>query len=199
MRRPTDTSDHLRALAAAANSTDDLAGSLDQLLVLAQRAVPTCIAVTLLLDSDSIPMSVTAINLTATRPLVRSSLAIRMPSRDTTTSVAPSPRLVLYATEPGVFELVARDLMALLDTHRQRAEVDAHLALPDADAQGQELGARLDDRRAVDLALGILLDRGLFALEGRAELDRLGLAHGTNHVEAARRIVSQAYNQPFSD
>jgi len=188
----------LRALAAAANSTEDLAGSLEQLLALAQQAVPSCVAVTLLLDSESIPMTITA-STSSSGPPVCSSLAIRIPSQDTAGRDAASPRLILYASEPGVFDPVARDLVALLDMHVRHAEIDAHLSIPDAEGDASELGARLDDRRAVDLALGILLDRGLLPLDGRAELQRLGQEHGTNHIDAARRLVSRARSEPFNE
>lgn len=199
MQRPSSTAQHLQALAAAAHGSADLAGSLNQLLALARRAVPSCAAVSLILDADSIPITVTASTGEGTPLPIRSSLAMRIPRRDTTAHDAPSPRLVLYSTDPGVFDGIARDLTTLLDMHLGQAELDAHLTLPDADAQGEELGARLEDRRSVDMALGILLDRGLLPFEGRAELQRLARQHGITRVEAAQRVVSQARNHPFTD
>jgi len=194
VRRPASTSVHLRALAEIANSTDDLSASLVQLLALAQAAVPSCFAVTLSITAEGIPMTVTSSD--RDEPRARSSLALRMPRHAGTASGASCPRLVLYAADPGVFDVVARDLIALLDTHMRHAEIDAHLNVPDGAAEADDLADHLDGRSAVDRAIGVLLDRGVLPDEARAQLERRAASAGTSHVTAARNLLGEAAGEP---
>ncbi len=68
---------------------------------------------------------------------------------------------MLYASGRRAFHTVAVDLLTLLDLNPGRAVLDRHLALPDLADAADTLAAQLDDRSAVERAVGVLLARGL--------------------------------------
>lgn len=178
---------HLSALADALGRPNDLSTGLGLLLTLAVAAIPECIGVSLLISGSTPDITVSAFAPAQPRGPIRASLAVSLPRPPG--SSRPRALLILYAVRPAVFSLVAPELLALLGLGARHITVDGHLAAPDPAAQRAALTQRLQERGAVDRALGVLLDRGMVREEGLAELRRLADVGGIGIVSAARALL----------
>jgi len=172
----------------------DLAALVRRLLRLTTISVPSCSGLRLTLTRDNLPVTVTALTLDAASSRSRGSWLSACPTTPHRQHQPPPGRpppcgaeLVLYASGRSAFPTVAVDL---LDLDPRRAVLDRHLALPDlADAAAATLAAQLDDRSAVERAVGVLLARGLPVDQGRQELTRRAAAHGHDLPAAARQLL----------
>lgn len=190
----------LHELGATGTSGRDLAVALNDLLVLAIQAVPTCLGITLTVSRHGFPVTITARGAPQHDQPVRSSLAVRLPSpssphdHDATGGRA----LTLYAAAPNAFPSLAADLLALLDLDPRRAMVDGHLELPPDDFTGDALRLQLDALSHTDLALGALLDKGFLPEDGRHELERLA-THNHTTIDQAAMLILAALRRPPPD
>jgi hypothetical protein len=120
-------------------------------------------------------------------PAVLSSLAVELPApRDRPAGAAR--RLVVYSSAPGAFDVVAPEVLVLLDMGRRRVTVDGHLVLPSLEVERLDLAHHVADASAVARAHGVLLDRGMVLEEGRTELT-LRAAAGEITLSAAARVL----------
>lgn len=184
----------LHELAGAAGSSRDLVTSLNDLLVHATQAVPSCLGASIALSRHSLPVILT-VRATADpdrlQPVL-SSLAIRLPrfNAPAVDDDGGSRSLTLYASAAHAFTSLTSDLLALLDLDPRQAIFDGHLELPEQDTTGDALRGQLADLSHTDLALGVLLDRGVLPAAGRRELERLASENRTTIGAAARRILA---------
>jgi hypothetical protein len=183
----------LRRLAARGNDRD-LAAGLDDLLAHVTRAVPSCLGISLTMRRNGSPITLAALSGDRHGQPVRSSLALHLPT-GSPAEVTAGRGLTLYATAPDAFAAIAKDLQTLLDLDPHHAMVDGHLDLPPDDETGSLVGGQLDDLSAIDVALGVLLDRGMVAADGRLELERLAVSSGSS-VATAARLVLEAVRRP---
>jgi hypothetical protein len=184
----------LHELTASAGTNSDLVGGLDALLVHATKAVPSCLGVSLTLSRRGSPITLAALTEGREGERVHSSLAIRLPT-PAGDEVTGERALILYAATTEAFGALALDLLALLDLDPGKAILDGHLDLPAGDGLAPGLRGQLDDVRTIDLALGVLLDRGVLTTAGWAELERL-VAHSGTSVVAAALLVLDAVRRP---
>lgn len=189
MHRAEKPNDRLRAFARAVDSQHDLPAELEHLLELAVRAVPACVAVTVLLPGAAAALALTALLPGAGDASVRASLAIELP-RSASQAAPARPTLVLYARVARAFDGIVPSLLALLDLSHRDLTVDAHLELPDTIAQSDAWTRQLEDEEAVSRAIGVLLDRGMLPADGHRELRRLAARDAVSTVAAARALVA---------
>ena len=175
-------------------SDGELIAGLTRLSREVVAVVPSCLAVSIRFSRLGIDVGITAPTSGAS-PVpdpaeVRASLALPLP-----TSGFGSV-LVLQASEPGAFALLADDLTALLGSGREPPELDAHLG-PLAASPGSSLADSLADLRLLDRALGVLIDQGWPPEAGEAELHRRAIATGVTVAGVAERLL--APRPPVSD
>jgi hypothetical protein len=118
------------------------------------RAVPSLLAVSLMLVRLGHDVVVTAHAAGAESTAVTASLAVPLSAGE------PADRLVLQAAEPGAFLLLAHDLAGLVGPGRVPLEIDRHLAASPA-ASATSFALVLADLEIVNQAIGVLLDRAV--------------------------------------
>jgi hypothetical protein len=108
--------------------------------------------------------------------------------------------LVLQASAPGAFALLADDIATLLGSARELPELDAHLS-PVAESPGSALAGSLADVRLLDRALGVLIDQGWPPETGEEELHRRAAAAGVPVAAVAERLLAPRAppSDPFPD
>ena len=198
MRLPADLAAQFRRLAAHSQPPHDIGRTLEELLVLAVVAVPSCLAISLTLHDHGQRIMVAAHTEANTRLPVASSLAIELPDPEGLTS-DPAGRVVLtlYASAQGALRQTASELLTLLDLDPRRANLDTALQLPTGHGAASDLAATLDGESAINQALGVLLDRhGLLAAQGREELTRLAAAENVDVPSAARCLLRDLLGDP---
>ncbi len=200
MGLPAELTGGLRRLTAG-GSIGDLASALDQLLALAMEAVPSCLAVTLVLRDEEQPVSLTALVEGPAQP-VRSSVALAMPrylGSDEAAEQTHPALLVIYASKGDGLRKTGREITALLDLDPRLVTWDEHLRLPLPSDVAAGLAESLDDFSAVQRALGVLLDRGWLPDEGRVELTRLAALSGASTGDAARALLADVPDTEETD
>src|SRR4051794_23458093 len=149
--------------------------------------VPSCVTVSIALSHLGIDVVITVPTSGADampRPAaVLASLALPLPS------AGVGCVLVLQASAPGAFVLLAEDLAALLTGGHQPPELDAHLA-PLAASTGSALAASLAELSLLDRALGVLLDQGWAPEAGERELHRRASAAGVTVTAVAEQLLT---------
>ena len=197
MGLPPDAEAVLHQLADSGGSGRDLAVALNDLLLLATQAVPSCLGVTLTISRHNLPVTITVRTAPQHEPPVLSSLAVQLPAPATEGhhGAADARALTLYAAAANAFAGVAANLLALLDLDPRRALLDGHLELPPVDATASALKRQLDDVSDTDLALGALLDKGMLLDAGRRELERLASLNRTT-TDGAARLILAALRRP---
>jgi hypothetical protein len=164
-----------------------LTAHLDRLSREVMAVVPSCVAV-------SIGVSRLGIDLEITMPIagaelmprateVHSSLALSLPA------AGVGCVLVLQASAPGAFVLLAEELAVLLGSGHQPPELDAHLA-PVAASTGSALAEALADLSLLERALGVLIDQGWPPEAGERELYRRASAAGLTVTGVAERMLA---------
>lgn len=197
MTLPPDLSAQLLELELGEQVPGALGEMLEQLLVLAVEAVPSCVGVSLAMHRHGQPFCVTVATPGASTRPVLSSLALHLPDRSLPHRPSTAPVLTLYSSRGGELRRTATDLLALLDLDPRRKILDEDLALPPAARVTARLGLALHDGSAVDRALGVLLDReGLLPSQGRHELERLAVSTGVSVPDAARHVLHSLQGRP---
>jgi hypothetical protein len=92
--------------------------------------------------------------------------------------------LVLQASAPGAFVLLADDLAALLGSGHPPPELDLHLG-----PLSSSTGGALADLRLLDRALGVLIGQGWAPQAAEEELRRRAAAAGLTVAEVAERLL----------
>ncbi|MCU1617049.1 MAG: hypothetical protein JWO98_4589 [Frankiales bacterium] len=149
--------------------------------------VPSCVAVSIAVSRLGIDVVITAPT-AAPEPMPRvlqvySSLALSLPA------AGSGCLLVLQASAPGAFVLLAEQLAVLLGSGHQPPELDAHLA-PVATSTGSALAEALADLSLLDRALGLLIDHGWPPEAGERELHRRASASGLTVTGVAERMLT---------
>ncbi len=173
--------EQLRILCGDPDRGDRLTAGLGQLGRDLAVAVPSCLAVSIVLvrlgDEIVISMVASATNSAA----VLASLAVPLSAGE------PGDLLVLRAGEAGAFLLLADDLDGLLGPGHRPIDVDRHLRMPPV-GTSESLAVALADLRAVNQGIGVLLDRGFPPDAAHRELQRR--AHDANTtVGVASRVL----------
>jgi hypothetical protein len=155
----------LQILSGDPDRGDRLVAGLSRLGRDVAVAVPSCLAVSLVLVrcGGDIPISILACP--ADSATVLASLAVPL------SAAGPGDRLILRAGEVGAFLLLSDDLGGRLGADRLQVEVDQHLSWPPTPT-GEALAASLADLGAVNQGIGVLMDRGLPPEVARRELHR---------------------------
>jgi hypothetical protein len=149
--------------------------------------VPSCVAVSIALGRLGIDVVIT-VPTSGADPMPRTaqvlaSLALPLPVGGV------GCVLVLQASAPGAFVLLAEDLDTLLAGGQQPPELDAHLA-PLAASTGCALAASLAEMSLLDRALGVLIDQGWPPEAGQRELHRRASAAGLTVTALADRLLA---------
>jgi hypothetical protein len=114
---------------------------------------------------------------------VHSSLALSLPA------AGLGCVLVLQASAPGAFVLLAEDLAALLGNGQQSPELDAHLA-PLTAWTGSALAESLAELSLLDRARGVLIGQGWPPDAAEAELHRRAGIAGVTVAAVAERLLA---------
>jgi hypothetical protein len=153
----------------------------------AVAVVPSCVAVSIRLSRLGIDVLVTAPTSGASRvpdsAEVLASLALPLPA------AGSGCVLVLQASAPGAFVLLADDLGTLLGSGHPPPALDADLA-PLAASTGSDLADSLADLSRRDRALGVLIDQGWPPEAGERELHRRASAAGLTVAAVAERLLA---------
>jgi hypothetical protein len=172
---------------AAAPADGALSAQLHRLSREVVAVVPSCVAV-------SIAVSRLGINVEITLPIagahlmprateVLSSLALSLPA------AGSGCVLVLQASAPGAFVLLAEDLAALPGCGQQPPELDAHLA-PLTSSTGPALAGSLAELSLLDRAIGVLIGQGWPPEAAEAELHRRAAVAGLTVAAVAERLLA---------
>lgn len=149
-------------------------------------AIPSCVAVSIAVTRLGIDVVLT-LPLAEADPMPRatealSSLALSLPA------AGVGCVLVLQASAPGAFVLLADDL-ALLGSGRQPPELDAHRA-PLTASTGPSLAGSLAELSLLDRALGVLIGQGWSPEAAEAELHRRSTVAGLRVAAVAERLLA---------
>ncbi|MEP6463804.1 MAG: hypothetical protein ABJC62_10405 [Frankiaceae bacterium] len=142
-----------------------LALAMSRLGTAVAGAVPSCLAVSIVLDRAAGAITVGTLVGGTGSDVVRASLAVPLSAAE------DGDVLILRAGEPGAFLLLVDDLAGLLGPGYPPIEVDRHLSWPSA-APGESLPASLVDLSAVNQSVGVLLDQGFPLEAAHRELQR---------------------------
>lgn len=179
MRITVTVAEQLRLLHEdSAEDDGDLVEGLGRLARDVALAVPSSLAVTILLAGPDREVSVSA---QAEPAPVRASLAVRLSAGE------PSDLVILRAATAGAFLLLADDLTGPLGSDHPPAVLDGHLSWP---ALGSE---SLADLRSINQAVGVLVDRGLPPAEARGELQRRATAAGASVAAVSRDLLGSLW------
>lgn len=189
VRRPDVlAADLQRALSAG---DDDVTASLRTVLATARASCPSCVAVSLGLDHDGRPTTVTA---TADPGCTHAaSMAIRCATPDGVQT--GSPVLLVFGTDGPALARLAADV-AQLGTHRGRVTLGAPARIPPPSSADPVGTGQVADRTTVDRALGALLEQGWAPDEGRQELQRRADSSGAPLVRAAAVVLATLPGTP---
>lgn len=157
-------------------------GALRQLVVDVSGAVPSCVAVSVLLTSFGGTLTVSTLAAGAASTPVLASLRLPLPGPN------PAGVLVLQASEPGAFLLLADDLTSQLGGSAGPVVLDDQLAAPPQSTDAT--GVTLTDLSAVNQALGVLLERGLEPERARQELTRRATTAAISLPAVARGLLA---------
>jgi len=141
-------------------------------------AVPSSLAVTILLDRQGSEVCISALTEPAA---VLASLAVRLPGG------VHDHLLILRAGAPGAYLLLAEDLRALLGPDHPSAVLDGHLSWPPL--SGGSLATALADLRSINQAIGVLTDRGFPPSDARRELQRRATAGNRTVAAVSRQLL----------
>jgi hypothetical protein len=149
--------------------------------------VPSCVAVSIAASRLRIDVVITlpiaGVDLRPQVTEVRSSLALSLPA------AGVGCVLVLQASAPGAFVLLAEDLAALLGRGQQPPELDAHLA-PLTASTDPALAGSLAELSLLDRALGVLIHQGWPPEAAEAELHRRAAIAGLTLAALAERLLA---------
>jgi hypothetical protein len=180
VRIPVTVADQLRLLHPGSASGGDLAEGLTRLSRAVALAVPSTVAVTIVLARPDREISLSALAAPAT---VLASLAVPLQ--------AGAGLLVLRASTAGAYSALADDLGRRPGPDDRPAERDVHLSWPVL--SGESLVAALADLASIDQAIGILIDEGFPIEDARPELGRrAGVANATVATVSRALVASQA-------
>lgn len=185
MRIPATVAEQLRLLHEDSPQGGDLAQRLTRLGRDVALAVPSSLAVTILLARMGSEVSVSAL---AEPGTVLASLAVPL------LAGASTGQLILRASTAGAYLLLADDLNGRLGPDRRPAEIDTHLSWPTF--AGQSLAAALAELGQIDQAIGVLIDQGYPPAEARHELRRRASATGATVASVSRDLVASPRPRP---
>lgn len=157
--------------------------ALRQLVVDVSGAVPSCVAVSVRLTPFGGVLTVSTLAAGAASTPVLASLRVPLPGAE------PAGDLVLQASEPGAFLLLADDLARQLGAGTGPVVLDDQLLAP-PEPPGGAGEVTLADLSAVNQALGVLLERGLAPEGARREMTRCATTAAISLPEVARALLA---------
>ena len=165
----------------------ELTEGLDRLSREVVAVVPSCVAVSIALSRLGIDVVIT-VPTSGADPVpgtveVLASLALPLPA------AGLGSVLVLHASAPGAFVLLAKDLARLPGSGNRPPELDAHLVSLAAPT-GSALAESLADLSLLDRAVGVLIDQGWPPEAGERELHRRASAAGLTVAAVAERLLA---------
>jgi hypothetical protein len=166
---------------------DELTEALGRLGREVVAVVPSCVAVSIAASRLGIDVVITAPT-SGVDPMSRTAevlASLTLPL----TEAGVSRVLVLQASTPGAFVLLAQDLATLLASGHQLPELDARLA-PLAASSGSALAESLADLSLLDRALGVLIDQGWPPEAGEREMHRRASVAGLTVAAVAERLLA---------
>ncbi|MDD4868768.1 MAG: hypothetical protein PHQ28_17175 [Mycobacterium sp.] len=166
----------LGILTAALNEPGtDVLHSLHQLGVDAQAAVPSYLGLSVTVDGNDPPFTLTTLEDSAADD-VGASVRLTLPG------VA---EVIFYAGAPGAFVDLAADLAWLTGRPPGDFVLDQHLSVP----AGPNPRTSLQAASVIHQAIGALIGHGCTLEQAHAELDTQADAAGTDRYTAAQRIL----------
>ncbi len=162
--------------------------SLDAVLLLARASCPSCVAVSLTVDHEDQPVTITATRSTGHRHAP--SMTVRLPRPSTNGPARQPASLAVFATDSVALAGLADDVTALLGIDPGRITLAAAAAVPQPTIAGLVLSEQLADRAVVDHALGALLEQGWLPTESRRELRRRADDAGVSLALAAVIVLA---------
>jgi hypothetical protein len=175
VRIPATVAEQLRLLHENYSQGGDLAQRLTRLGRDITIAVPSSLAVTVLLARMGGEVSVSAL---AEPGTVLASLAVPLHAG------ASTGQLILRAGTAGAYLLLADDLNGRLGPNQRPVEVDTHLSWPNLG------GESLAELGPIDQAIGILINRGVPPEQARQELERRAGAADSTVATISRDLVA---------
>ncbi len=167
---------------------EHIVAALDALLLLACASCPSCVAVSLTVDHETQPVTITATRSAGHRDAA--SLTVRLPRPGTGGPARQPAVLVVFATDQVALADLGDDVTALLEIDPGRITLVAAAAAPQSSTSGLVLAGQLADRATVDQALGALLEQGWVPPEARRELRRRADHAGASLAHAARTVLA---------
>jgi hypothetical protein len=161
----------------------DVLHSLHQLGVDAQAAVPTCLGLSVTVDSSDPPFTFTTVEDGAADD-VRTSLRLTLPGVGDGWA-SRSVALTFYAGTPGTFVDLAADLAWLTGRPPSDFALDQHLSVP----AGSDAGTYLRAASVINQAIGVLIGRGYTLQQAHRELDTQAGGPGTDRHTTAQFIL----------
>jgi hypothetical protein len=164
----------------------DLHTLLSELVAGLTESVDSLVSVALTVVADDRTYSVTA--LTSTDAAAQTSVSIPLRSQH---GSAAEARMILLAATPGAFVDIAADIGFASELDPATIHMDTHLSPANDGDLVIDLQQDLEDRSAIDQALGVLLERGTtmhaanLALVHRADRSGIALA------DAARAVLAE--------
>lgn len=174
-------------LAALADALDEPATDIEVVLRSlsehAGAAVASYLGLSLSVVVDANPVTMTVLVETVDHDTIASSVLVPLSAAGST--------IVFYAGQPGAFVDLAADLSWTLGLPLTSIEIDAHLAVPAANAGLTGLA----DLSVVNQAIGILIGGGLTPAQARAELQRRAQGTAGSMAQAARSVIAGAVDR----
>ena len=171
---------------AAAPSDGALTDALSRLCRDLVAVVPSCLAVSIAFSRLGVEVVITT-DTSGGAPHgdteVLASLALPLPT------AGLNGVLVLQASAPGAFGLLADDLVTLLGSGHRPPELDAHL-VPLTASTDSALAGSLAELSVLDRALGVLIGQGWPPESAEAELHRRAAIAGLTVAAVAERLLA---------
>jgi hypothetical protein len=180
----------LLALSQALDEPDsDLESLLRDLGASCALAVSSCLGFSITLVVDGAAVSVTLLEQPLSYRYIVTSVTIPLTSLG---GLSAGSEITLFAATPGGFVDLAADLSYALELHPRMAQFDRYL-MP---AAKETSLTGLDNVKARNQAVGILLDQGYDLNEAGAELDRLARQERTTPEVVAVRLINATIRPP---
>jgi hypothetical protein len=175
------TADLLLLDDALSDSEGDVEEQLTRLLRDAQISVPSCVGLTVTVDTHPVEFTLVAYDDPIAPINSSASLCVTLPARRVPAAAAVT--LILLATVPGAFVDLAADLAFALGLPLSELLLDQHLGERRASA------TNLGDLSAINQAIGMLIGRGAGPAEARVALQLVADSSESRLADAARAVL----------
>ncbi|MDV7133474.1 ANTAR domain-containing protein [Williamsia muralis] len=169
--------------------TVDLHQRLAELVAALTESIDSLVSVALTVVVDHRPFSVAVPVRKGVEAITSVSIPLRRQSGPDTES-----RLVLLAGTPGAFVDLVADVSLAMNSDPATIDVDTQLppAVPFENDPGVAMQRDLEDRSAIDQALGVLLARGATMQAASTHLSQRAEGDNVSMADAARAVLDDA-------